>query len=91
MKTKTKKDQKRPLLILAMLLLLSFVGLFIGASISRSHIKKELAAMNSEESRLRNADFQSRLIQLEFRNKKITRIIGKDEELEKWIETLRTP
>lgn len=90
MKTRTKKDQKRPLLILAMLLLLSFVGLFIGASISRSHIKKELTAIN-EESRLRNADFQSRLIQLEFRNKKITRIIGKDEELEKWIETLRTP
>lgn len=91
MKTRTPKDQKRPLLILAILLLLSFVGLFIGASISRSYIKKELTAMNNEESRLRNADFQSRLIQLEFRNKKITRIIGKDEELEKWIETLRTP
>lgn len=90
MKTRTQKDKKRPLLILAILLLLSFIGLFVGASVSRSHIKKELAAMNNEESRLRNGDFKSRLIQLELRNKKITRIIGKDEKLEKWIEVLRT-
>lgn len=89
MKTRTSKDQKKPLLIIAILLLLSFVGLFIGAGISRNYLKKELLVIQEEKKDLRNTDFDSRLTQLELRNQKITRIIGKDEEVEKWIEVLR--
>lgn len=89
MKTKTAKDQKKPLLIIALLLLLSFVGLFIGAGISRNYLKKELVVIQEEKKNLRNTDFDSRLTQLELRNQKITRIIGKDNEVEKCIEVLR--
>lgn len=89
MKTRTKKDSKKPLLIVAILLLLSFVGLFVGAGISRNQIKKELTVMQDEAKRLHNEDFDGRLTRLELRNRKITRIIGRDETLEKWIADLR--
>ena len=89
MKTRTKKDSKKPLLIIAILLLLSFVGLFVGASISRNHIKKELIVMQDEAKRLHNEDLNGRLTRLELRNRKITRIIGRDETLEKWIADIR--
>jgi hypothetical protein len=88
MKTRTKKDSKKPLLILAIILLLSFIGLFVGAKINRDHLKKELIVM-LEEKHLRNESFESRLTQLELRNQKITRIIGRDETVEKWIDELR--
>ena len=91
MKTRTSKDQKKPLLIIALLFLLSFIGLFIGAGISRNYLKKELVIIQEEKKNLCDTDFDSRLTQLELRNQKITRIIGKDEEVEKWIEVLRTP
>ena len=42
-----------------------------------------------EEKHLRNESFESRLTQLELRNQKITRIIGRDETVEKWIDELR--
>lgn len=88
MKT-TTKNKKRPLLILAILLLLAFVGLFVGARISRNQIKREVVVMKEEGKRLHDKDFDSRLMQLELRNRKITRIIGRDDDLEKWIAELR--
>ena len=90
MKTKTSKDRKKPILIIALLLLLSFIGLFIGAGISRSHLRKELITLQETiENRTFDNDLDSRLDALEKRNEKLNLIIGEDEEIEKWIASLR--
>ena len=73
-------------LILPLSALLLFVGLFVGSGISRSFLRKELKEMN--ENTVKRGD-DSRLTVLEERNKKITRIIGRDKELEKQFEKLR--
>lgn len=90
MKTKTSKDRKKPILIIALLLLLSFIGLFIGAGISRNHLRKELITLQETiENRTFDNDLDSRLDALEKRNEKLNLIIGEDEEIEKWIASLR--
>ena len=83
---KTEKTKRFFTLILPMIVLLLFVGLFVGSSISRSLLRKEL--MEMKENTVKRSD-ASRLTVLEERNEKITRIIGRDKELEKEIEALR--
>ena len=90
MKAKTSKDRKKPILIIALLLLLSFIGLFIGAGISRNHLRKELITLQETiENRTFDNDLDSRIDALEKRNEKLNLIIGEDEEIEKWIASLR--
>lgn len=84
---RTKKDQKTTLLVLPVCILLLFIALFVGASVSRNHIKKELAVLKEENQSRRPID-DSRLKAIEERNREISWIIGEDEELEKWIESL---
>ena len=83
---KTEKTKRFFTLILPVIVLLLFVGLFVGSSISRSLLRKELIEM--KENTIKRSD-ASRLTVLEERNEKITRIIGRDKELEKEIEALR--
>jgi hypothetical protein len=83
---KTEKTKRFFTLILPMIVLLLFVGLFVGSSISRSLLRKELVDM--KENTVKRSD-ESRLTVLEERNEKITRIIGRDKELEKQFEELR--
>ena len=85
---KNKTSLKVTNLLLPICILLLFVGLFTGAGISRHHIKKELTAIQ-EESLKRHPAEDARLETLKERNREISWIIGEDEELEKWIETLR--
>ena len=83
---KTEKTKRFFTLILPLMVLLLFVGLFVGSSISRSLLRKELVDM--KENTVKRSD-ESRLTVLEERNKRITRIIGRDKELEKQFEELR--
>ena len=83
----TKKEICLTNLILPLIALLLFTGLFIGSSVSRSNIRKELATM--KESIEKRDDYGSRLAVIEERNNTISRIIGRDKELEKQIEALR--
>ena len=83
---KTEKTKRFFTLILPVTVLLLFVGLFIGSSISRSLLRKELVEMKENTAKRDNG---SRLTVLEERNEKITRIIGRDKELEREIEALR--
>ena len=84
---KTEKTKRLFTLILPLVVLLLFVGLFIGSGISRSFLRKELVEMKENTVKRDNA---SRLAVLEERNNKITRIIGRDKELEKQIEELKS-
>lgn len=83
---KTEKTKRFFTLILPVTVLLLFVGLFVGSSISRSLLRKELVEM--KENTVKRSD-ASRLTVLEERNKRISRIIGRDKALEKQIEALR--
>ena len=83
---KTEKTKRFFTLILPVTVLLLFVGLFVGSSISRSLLRKELVEM--KENTVKRSD-ASRLTVLEERNEKISRIIGRDKALEKQIEALR--
>ena len=83
---KTEKTKRFFTLILPMIVLLLFVGLFVGSSISRSLLRKELIEM--KENTVKRSD-ASRLTVLEERNEKITRIIGRDKELEREIESIK--
>ena len=85
---KSKTSLKVTNLLLPICILLLFIGLFTGAGINRHRIKKELTTMQ-EKGLKRTAIETSRLETLEKRNREISWIIGKDEEVEKWIETLR--
>lgn len=73
-------------LILPLLALLLFVGLFVGSGISRSNLRRELGEM--KENTVKSLD-KSRLTVLEERNKDISLIIGRDKEVEKQIEELQ--
>lgn len=84
---KTEKTKRFFTLILPLIVLLLFVGLFVGSSISRNFLRKELVEMKENTVKRGNA---SRLTVLEERNKKITRVIGRDKELEKQIEELKS-
>ena len=83
---KTEKTKRFFTLILPVTVLMLFVGLFVGSSISRSLLRKEL--MEMKENTVKRSD-ASRLTVLEERNEKITRIIGRDKELEKQIESIK--
>ena len=83
---KTEKTKRFFTLILPVTVLMLFVGLFVGSSISRSLLRKELVEM--KENTVKRSD-ASRLTVLEERNKRISRIIGRDKALEKQIEALR--
>ena len=74
-------------LILPLMALLLFVGLFVGSVISRNHLRKELVEMkeNTEKREERN----TRLAAIEKKNNTISYIIGRDEETEVLIEELR--
>lgn len=87
-KTRTKTDQKTTLFTLPLCILLLFISLFVGAGISRNHIKKELEVMRVENNK-RYLNDDSRLKKIELRNRNISWIIGPDEEITKEIEALR--
>ena len=78
--------RKKGLLIVALALLFSFVSLFVGAGISRNRLKKELAMMQSPTDARTSHEAQIHL--LEQRNEVISRIIGRDNELDSWFESL---
>ena len=83
---KTEKTKRFFTLILPLMVLLLFVGLFVGSSISRSLLRKELVDM--KENTVKRSD-ESRLTVLEERNKRITRIIGRDKKTEILIKELK--
>ena len=74
-------------LILPLVIIVMFVGLFVGSSISRSNLRKELTEI--KENTGKREDYSSRLTAIEEKNKTISFIIGRDEETEKIIEELR--
>lgn len=82
---KTKKNQKTTLLILPVCILLLFIALFVGASISRNHIKKELIELK-ESTDKRNDDI--RLSVLEKKYNDLILVIGRDEATEVLIREL---
>lgn len=75
-------------LILPLVVLVLFVGLFVGSSISRSNLRKELKEM--KENIEKREDYSSRLKEIEEKNKTISFIIGRDEEIEELIEIKRS-
>ena len=83
---RTAKERKWTNLILPTCILLLFVGLFVGAGISRHHLRKELTEMKESAAKCED---ESHLTALEERNKNLSLIIGRDKELEKQIEALR--
>ncbi len=74
-------------LILPLVILVFFVGLFVGSSISRINLRKELTDMKGNTEK--RADYSSRLATIEKKNKTISYIIGKDEKTEEMIEELK--
>ena len=83
---KNNKTKRFFTLILPLSVLLLFVGLFVGSGISRCAIRKELREM--KENPVKREDYGIRLKELEKRNKRITRIIGRDKETEVLIKDL---
>lgn len=83
---KSKQNQRIFLLILPVCILLLFISLFVGAGISRNHLRKELVEI--KENTDKRGDNKTRLSVLEARNRTITYIIGRDEETEDLIEDL---
>ena len=75
-------------LILPLVILVLFVGLFVGSSISRNNLRKELTAMI--ENTDKREDYSSRLKEIEEKNKTRSIIIGRDEETEGLIEKVRS-
>ena len=87
---RTKKDQRLTNLVLPIVILLLFVGLFVGGSISRNQLRNELITLQETlKNRTADNDMDRRLDALEKRNEDLSLIIGKDEEIEKWIDSLR--
>ena len=84
---KNDKTKRFFTLILPLSVLLLFVGLFVGSGISRCVIRKELKEM--KDNTVKREGYDTRLKELEKRNKKITLIIGRDKSLEKQIEELK--
>jgi hypothetical protein len=65
-----------------------FISLFVGASIRRNHLRKELIEI--KENTDKREDYKTRLSVLETRNRTITYIIGRNEETEGLLEDLKT-
>lgn len=84
---KTDKKKRLFTLILPLVVLLLFVGLFVGSSISRGNLRKELTEMKDNASKSGN---KARLAEIEQKNKTISYIIGRDEELEELIEIVKS-
>ena len=84
---KSKQNQRIFLLILPVCILLLFISLFVGAGISRNHLRKELVEI--KENTDKRGNDQSRLSVLEARNRTITYIIGRDEETEGLIKDIK--
>lgn len=74
-------------LILPLLVLVMFVGLFVGSSICRSNLRKELATI--KESIGKREDYSSRLRAIEEKNKVISYIIGPDDDTERLINEVK--
>ena len=74
-------------LILPLVILVLFVGLFVGSSISRSNLRKEL--MEMKENTDKREDYSSRLKEIEEKNKTISFIIGRDKKTEKFLRELK--
>ena len=83
----SKQNQRIFLLILPVCILLLFISLFVGAGISRNHLRKELVEI--KENTDKRGNDQSRLSVLEARNRTITYIIGRDEETEGLIKDIK--
>lgn len=79
----SKKAMRWTNLILPVAVLLVFVGLFVGESISRSRLKKELASMSSD-----NKD-ATRIETIKARNERISWVIGRDSEVESMIHHVK--
>ena len=84
---RTKKDPKKLLLILPVCILLLFITLFVGASISRNHLRKELIEI--KENTDKREDYSSRLRAIEEKNKVISYIIGPDDDTERLINEVK--
>ena len=83
----TKREMRWTNLITPLIALQLFIGLFVGGSISRSNIRKELAEMI--ENNEKRGDYSSRLTAIEERNNDISWIIGRDRGIEKKIKDLK--
>ena len=79
---RTKKERKWTNLIVPASILLLFVGLFVGAGISRNQLRKELIEMKGSSAK-RNND--ARLTMLEKKYNDLSLIIGRDRAIEETI------
>ena len=87
---KSKTDGKKMRwtnLILPLVALLLFVGLFIGGSISRSQIRKDLTTL--KEAKKGPTEYGPQLRDLESRNEDLNLIIGRNEGIESLIEEIK--
>jgi hypothetical protein len=83
---KPNKTKRFFTLILPLIVLLLFIGLCVESSVRRSALRKELTEMKE------NADTRGkndRLTAIEERNKTISYIIGRDEDMELLINELK--
>ena len=83
---KTNKTKRLLTLVLPLTLLFLFVALFVGSSIYRSTLRKEL--MEMKETTAKRDGFESRLAEIKEHNQTISYIIGRDEETEQLIEAV---
>jgi len=83
---KTEKKKRIITLILPLVVLFLFIGLFVGSSINRSLLRKELTEMRENTAKEGNT---ARLSEIEKRNKTIDFIIGRDKETELLIKELK--
>ena len=90
---KGKGDRKRlraTNLVLPLLALLLFVGVFVGGGLSRRHIRKELTALQESVGvpGVVKGEDVTRLEELESRNVRLNRLIGRDKEIEERFASL---
>ena len=83
-----QKKKRLWTLIVPLIVLFLFVGLFVGSGIYRSLLRRELTEM--KENPGTKAGYTTRLAEIEERNKQIGYIIGRDEATEQLIEELKT-
>lgn len=83
---KTNKTKRLLTLVLPLTVLFLFVALFVGSSIYRSTLRKELTEM--KETSAKRDGLETRLAEIKERNQTISYIIGKDEETEQLIEAV---
>lgn len=82
---KTRKKYSFVTLVLPLVILVCFAGLFIGSGISRSNLRKELTEM--KEGGAKRGD-DARLTEIKERNRTLSYIIGRDEETEQLIDAV---